>query len=192
MAVGGNVADLEIRTAYDGAAMHARDLVPWRDFTIETSWSPTVAAVELQKRIGERRFFGGGDTPFTGTVDGSVFRFSRRIAYRNSFLPMIVAVIEPSHHNGARIRVQMRLHVLVMVFMAVWMTGATLAGLVGLTALARGQPAGLAALAFPLFGAALSTIPFALEARLAERLLREIYAQAPAPPAPPESGVAYR
>jgi hypothetical protein len=149
--------------------------------------------VELQKRIGERRFFGGGDTPFAGTGDGSVFRFSRRIAYRNSFLPRIVAVIEPSHLDGARVRIQMRLHLFVMVFMAVWMTGATLASVVvGLATLSEGQLAGLLAFAFPLTGAAMATIPFALEARTAERLLREIYARAPALPAPPESGVAYR
>jgi hypothetical protein len=173
--------------------MRARELLPWRDFTIETSWPPSVAAIELQKLIGERRFFGGGDMPFAGTRDGSVFRFSRRIAYRNSFLPMIVAVVEPSHHDGARVRVQMRLHVFVMLFMGIWMTGATLVSvMVGFATLSRGQPAGLLALAFPLAGAGMTTIPFAFEARTAEHLLREIYARAPALPAPPETGVAYR
>jgi hypothetical protein len=40
--------------------MRLRDLVPWRDFVIETSWSPDVTMVELAKRIGAPRlpFFG--------------------------------------------------------------------------------------------------------------------------------------
>jgi len=69
--------------------MHVRDLLPWRELTIETSWSPDVAAAELADRIGKPRFFGGGDTLFVGDrLNEREFRFSRRISYRNSFLPV--------------------------------------------------------------------------------------------------------
>ncbi len=59
--------------------MRARDLLPWRDFTIETSWSPEVAALELGRRVGARSFFarahGSGDEPFVGEErDGKTFR----------------------------------------------------------------------------------------------------------------------
>jgi hypothetical protein len=175
--------------------MQLRDFLPWRDLVIETSWPPNAAALEIRKRIGQRRFFGGGDTPFVGKAIGErEFRFQRTISYRNSFLPMVHAVVEPSRDGGARVRIRMRLHLFVMAFMMVWMTGATLGGgAVGLVSLAHGQlRGGLIALAFPTFGVALVTIPFAMEARIAERLLRELFAVAPGLPPRPETAVSYR
>lgn len=66
------------------------------------------------------------------------------------------------------------------IFGAFWMTGATLGAIFsGLGGVLRGQPAGLLAFALPLAGGAFLTVPFALEARTAERLLREIFAPAP-------------
>ena len=171
--------------------MRPSDLIPWRHFTIETSWSPEVADIELRKRIDG--LLGTGDEVFRGrSTRNGQYKFQRVISYRNSFLPVITATVEPSHHNGARVRIRMRLHALVAIFMQLWMTGAMAGAIVGILALGSGQPAGLIALALPVFGAGLTTIPFALEARAAERLLREVYAAAPALPAPPETGAAYR
>jgi hypothetical protein len=164
----------------------ARDFLPWRNFAIETSWSPEVAALELQKRIGARGLGGArepGGAPFAGEALGDMsFRFTRVIAYRNSFLPVIRATVRPSSAPGAhaRIHVTMRLHQFVMAFGFVWMSGALLGGLsAGLVAVRSGNLGGLVALGFPLFGAVLFTVPFAIEARIAERLLREVYAAAP-------------
>jgi hypothetical protein len=170
-------------------------LIPWRAFDIGTSWSPAVAVIELKKSVDQHTLFfgGGGNAPFVGDVRGETkFLFRRRIAYRNSFLPIIRVVVEPSHHGGTRLRVTMRLHLFVTAFMAVWMTGGAVGAVGGLAAVFAGQPAGLVALAFPLFGAGLVGIPFALEARRAESLLRSIYANAPALPEPPDTGQAYR
>lgn len=174
--------------------MRPSDLIPWRDFTVDTSWSPEVADIELRKRIGG--LLGTDGAAFKGRSVGPVgqrqYRFQRVISYRNSFLPVISASVEPGYREGARVRVRMRIHALVAVFMAFWMTGATLGGVFGGVAmLVHGQAAGLVALGLPIFGAGLITIPFALEARVAERLLREMYALAPALPRP-ESGEAYR
>jgi hypothetical protein len=123
--------------------MRARELLPWRNFVIGTSWSPDIAIVEIQKRVGVRGFLdmGGGSEPFAGRlVNGNEFHFSRRISYRNSFLPVISATVEPSHREGARIRVTMRMNLFVMVFMTIWMTGATFGGVtVFVAALASGQ-----------------------------------------------------
>jgi hypothetical protein len=163
--------------------MQPRDLLPWRELTIETRWSPDVAAAELAERIGKRTFFGGGDTLFVGDrLNEREFRFSRRIAYRNSFVPVIRAVVEASDHGGSRIRIRMKLHALVMPFMAFWMTGATCGGLpAGIASLWQRNVWGLIGLALPVFGAALVTVPFAIEAQSAERLLRDLFASAPNP-----------
>jgi hypothetical protein len=160
--------------------MRLRDLRPWRDFVIETRLAPNMASAELEKLVGA-----GG--PFIHKPSsGRERRFCRRISYRNSFLPMIGVVVEPSP-TGARVRISMRLHVFVMAFMTLWMTGATLGCLAMLTVGLRQQnPIALFALVFPLFGAALVSIPFALEARIAEDLLREPFA------GPPKPGEPYR
>jgi hypothetical protein len=178
--------------------MRPRDFLPWREFTIETSWSPDVAAVELKKHIAKRGFFGrardGGNAAFVGDIsEGTSFRFARAIRYNNSFLPVIVATIQSSDANGARIRVRMRLHRWVAAFMCVWMAGAVLGSVACcVAALAHGKLAGLLAPALPLFGTALVIVPFAIEARIAERLLREIYPAAPGRAIPPNAGASVR
>jgi hypothetical protein len=175
-------------------AVFLRELIPWRTFVIETRWPPEVAAIEVKKVIDKPTLFGAiGDAPFVGKAKSQTeFVFRRRISYRNSFLPIIRAVVEPSHNGGARIRVRMRMYLFAMGFLLVWSTGGAFAGLAGLVALSEGQVAGLVGVAFPLFGLALTCVPFALEARIAERLLRAIYAAAPPLPPPPETGQAYR
>jgi hypothetical protein len=77
-------------------------LIPWRTFEIVTSWSPDVAVIELKKSIDQSRLYlRGGNAPFLGDVRGtSDFQFSRRIGYRNSFLPVIRVVVEASWHSG--------------------------------------------------------------------------------------------
>jgi hypothetical protein len=169
-------------------------LIPWRTFVVETAWSPEVAAIELGKIIEKPVLFARGEAPFVGkAVTATEFVFRRQISGRNSFLPRIHAVIEPSHHGGSHIRVDMRMHIAVIAFMAVWMTGATCGSLtVGIAAVHQGREAALPWVLFPLFGAAMIAIGFAPEARKAEHLLRALYARAPALPSPPDTGQAYR
>jgi hypothetical protein len=171
-----------------------RELIPWRTFVVETRWPPEIAAVEVKRAIHQPTLFGsGGDAPFVGKVKSETeFVFRRRISYKNSFLPIVRAIVEPSRHGGARIRVRMRMHSFALCLILVWITGGAFAVLAGLVALFEGQMAGLIGIAFPVVGLGLACTPFALEARVAERLLRAIYAAAPALPPPPETGQAYR
>ena len=173
--------------------MRARNLLPWRDFVIETSWPPNVAATEIKKRIGKPRLFGRSDETFVGksTSEGE-FRFSRAIRYKNSFLPIIHAAVEPSYRDGARVRVRMRLHGLVLAFMAIWMTAAASGALVGLVSLARGRPVGLVGVVFTVSVASFVAVTFSREADVAEALLRRIFAAAPALPSAPDTGAPYR
>ena len=136
---------------------------------------------------------GGGYAPFVGRGTSPYdFEFSRRIDYRNSFLPVVRTTVEASHRGGALVRVTMRMNPFVIAFTSLWMSGATLGGLGGLIGLLNGHPAGLLGLAFPLFGAALFGIGFGVEAHKAEALLRAVYAAAPGLPPTPETGEAYR
>jgi hypothetical protein len=178
----------------EAMTMRMRDLVPWRNLVIDTSWAPEVAADELRKHMAAPRSWGdgGGDAPFAGReLDGGRFEFSRVISYRNSFLPVIRAVIEPSPQGGARVRVAMRLEPSVVAFMRVWMRFSVLGVMLGLTFLFLGEIMGLAALSLPVLGVALCTVSFAVEAGKAERLLREIFGVASALQAPPRTGDAY-
>jgi hypothetical protein len=158
-----------------------RDFIPWRAFEIRTRWSPEVAAIELKKAIDQGSLiFGRGETAsFVGDVRGPrKFRFRRRVGYRNSFLPIIRVAVEPAQEGGACLRVTMRLSWFALAFMTGWMIAATVAALRGLSAALAGHPGGLTALAFPLFGAVLVGVPFALEARAAEKLLHFIFEDA--------------
>jgi hypothetical protein len=172
-----------------------QDLVPWRELTIDTTWPPEVVAIEIRKRLAPRvprplYAFGFGvpspDHPFVGKGEGAHFVFSRAIGYRNSFLPVIILSVA-AHDEGSRLNLRMRLNAVVMAFMGVWMTGATIGSLsIAVAGLYDGNPAGLVGLLFPLFGGGLMSGGFAYEARRAEALLRDIF---PTPPPPPPEPV---
>lgn len=57
--------------------------------------------------------------PYQGKIIGNTFNISRIISYRNSFLPQISGNIENTF-SGSLIRVRMRLHVAVIVFLCIW------------------------------------------------------------------------
>jgi hypothetical protein len=180
--------------------MRLHELQPWRSFVIETRWSPEVAITELQKRIDVPGFFdlGEGTAPFAGRrlKNKDAFGFSPRASapgQANGFKPVVHAAVEPSHRDGARIRVTMRMQLFTMVFMMAWMGGATYGALTFLVrTLPDGNLAGVFALLLPMFGVFLYIRGFVLEARKSEHMLREIFASAPALPAPVDTGVAYR
>ena len=160
--------------------MHARDLLPWRDFVVETRWSPGVAAIELKNRVGPRRFYAGGGTPFVGeSVNEAEFRFRRAISYRNSFLPHIQVAVEPAGDRGARVHVRMRMHPAVLTLTVLWLVGMTIAAIAELSTPWH-RHAGPMALVMPVIGIVVVVLSFGLEARKAEAMLREIYAPAPA------------
>lgn len=57
--------------------------------------------------------------PYQGKVVGSTFNISRIISYRNSFLPRISGSIENTF-SGSLIRVKMKLHIAVIIFLCIW------------------------------------------------------------------------
>ena len=160
--------------------MRGRDLLPWRDITIDTSWPPAVVHTELAKQMDPPRLRGdSGDGPFIGeALSQGHFRFRRHIGYRKALRPTLVAIVEPAAHGGSRIRVHMRLHPMTAILLSLWLALATFIGV------PLGVQTAVVGLLMLVFGAAITCIPFALEARSSERMLREIFAKAPARPEP--------
>ena len=76
-------------------------------------------SVEPQKKSWSAIFGAGSIKPYEGQIYSNTFDISRNINYRNSFLPQINGVIEQGY-DGTTIKVKMRLHVLVIVFLCVW------------------------------------------------------------------------
>src|SRR5215469_14493411 len=153
------------------------ELVFWRSFDITTTWTQEEATIELAKMVGQSSFFAGADpvTPFVGAWVGDRFRFRPRLRRRrNSFSPVIEAVIAP-HPRGALIRVTMRLSSFVLVFMGVWITGATLGAIALLGAALAGLPQGLLAPLVPILGGYMTAAGFEAEARPVEALLRSLF-----------------
>jgi hypothetical protein len=132
--------------------------------------------VELTKMVGQSSFFGGVDpvTPFVGAWVGDRFRFRPRVRHRNSFAPVIEAMIAPDP-RGARVHVTMRLSSFVLVFMGVWMTGATVGAIALLSAGLAGFPPGLLGPLLPILGGYMTSAGFEAEARPAEALLRALF-----------------
>lgn len=160
----------------------AMKILPWRTLQLPTALAPSEAATLFAESVGEGRTFRGE------RGDELHFEVTRIIDYRNSFLPVIRIAFEPREGGGALVHVRMRLHIAIAIFGAVWMTGATLGGLVSISAgFTKGEPK-LAAfgMVFPLAGAAMFCGGFGYEAARAERLLRETF------PPPPDPGPPYR
>lgn len=156
-------------------------LLPFDSFSIDTPLSASEAAARLANVVEPRRLLrlGGGEKPFEGVVSGDSFAIRRVIGYRNSFLPEIRGRIEATA-SGSRVRGTMRLHPLVLVFMALWVGFAAMLTIMALSGLQDpgedGPPIG-GALALLLFGWALVTLPFTIEARIARGRLAALLAE---------------
>jgi hypothetical protein len=96
-------------------------LIPYYWFTITTDAPVAVVTQRLAAEVAPRTFFPfrRPKQPFQGVVKEEGFKVSRVIHYRNSFLPIIGGRFQ-AQEQGTVIQVGMRLHWLVMVFIAVW------------------------------------------------------------------------
>jgi hypothetical protein len=109
---------------------------------------------------------------FIGSVDGNAFLLRSDIRYRNSFLPRIKGLVEPSA-GGSRIVVTMNLHPIVGVFALIWFGGV---GVGAFAVLANGNiGAGPTLIPFGMlvFGVALTLGGFYPEAFKARRILEQ-------------------
>lgn len=94
-------------------------MLPQKRFSIQSALSPDQARSRLLEAIGPARktVLSRDSRPFTGSMTGGSFRITRTSRGRNSFRPLIRGSIEPSD-RGSRIQGTMRLHEVVLGFMA--------------------------------------------------------------------------
>lgn len=90
---------------------------------------PMAQAVDtLQRATAAWKFtlWGGQPETFLGRVDAYGFELRRNIRYRNSFLPQVRGEFEAA---GAKtlIKLRLRLHPVVLIFMCIWMSGVGMA-----------------------------------------------------------------
>jgi hypothetical protein len=157
-------------------------ILPYERLTIETTLSIEEARRRLADAIEPKRMMRWGWStsakPFEGAITGDRFEMSRIIRYRNSFLPQISGQIRQGY-QGAAIDLTLQLHLLVLIFMAVWLAGVGGAALLFIgTALGGGsfQPFSLIPVGMLVFFVLLSTLAFNFEASKAKALLNQLFA----------------
>lgn len=78
--------------------------------------------IEPEKTFWFGMFNRSSTKSYEGQIKGQRFNIKRIIKYRNSFLPRINGVIERDF-DGLTIKVKMRLHIFVIVFLCIWCGG---------------------------------------------------------------------
>ncbi|MCA9934597.1 MAG: hypothetical protein H6662_01050 [Ardenticatenaceae bacterium] len=103
-------------------------LIPYTRLTLKTYLSAPEAERRLALRVRPRSwlqvrsFWAKKDLAhdFVGKVEDGRFNINRIIYYRNSFLPIIIGQFHEDL-GDTRIEITMRLHYLVLAFLAVWL-----------------------------------------------------------------------
>jgi hypothetical protein len=164
--------------------------LPYQTLMIETPMSPVEAMERLAAQVGPRPgllggFWGADYKPYTGTVRAAEFKLTRNLMYRNSFRPVIIGRAEATAH-GALVRVSLRPDFAVLLFMLLWVGLLVEFELAELWAYWEAWQAGEPRpwppirLEVPglmlLAGYGLAWVGFRLEAALAERFLRRLFA----------------
>jgi hypothetical protein len=167
--------------------MRLRELLPWREFVIETSWPPSIAAVEIEKVFGESWCLDSPKAPIASVdrvpANLDPAPFSEKLLYQGTAL-VIRAVVDGAPHGGSSVHVRMSTRSGILVRRAVISAGLCLLGVV------VGIPVGLVLVAVPLLAAWLlmaTAFPFVLPSREVERFLRSLFVGAP-----PGTGEGYR
>jgi hypothetical protein len=168
--------------------MRARDLLPWRDFTIETSCTPQATHDTIDRLCEHSALYGRStDAPFAG---GSTARGAFEL-HPNDEQPTLVGVVArvvvvPGHACGAQVRVAVGLP---------WRVAACLpflAAPVLIDVFTADHRWLVAAVPLTAMALALLIASFRHEAGAVEQTLRSAFAEAPGVPAPPETGVPFR
>ncbi|BDG03127.1 hypothetical protein [Anaeromyxobacter oryzae] len=156
---------------------------PYEKVTLESPLQPDELADRLSSMVEPPRMFrwpwDPSERSFEGRVEGRRFRIWRLLKFeRNSFQPVLVGEIAPSH-RGSTVRVVLRLHRVVAGFMVLWLAFPLSTAIWTQVERGRGGLDALFLLAFAAFGYLICTVPFRLEVRRALRLLAPLATVAP-------------
>ena len=122
--------------------------------------------------------FGNSSTKlYEGKINNLTFDIKRIITYRNSFIPRISGVINHDF-DGTTIKVKMRLHIFVIIFICIWSSGVGLGCLAVLTSLlADGtfHPATIIPFGMLIFMYVLTMGAFKYESNISKKGLQELF-----------------
>ena len=134
--------------------------------------------IEPEKTFRLTGVFGNSDhKSYEGSINGNSFKMTRIISYKNSFLPRIKGTVEKDF-NGAKVKVKMRLHPFVIVFMVIWFGGIGIGCLAALTISSTSQnfePMTLIPVGMLIFGYLLVTGGFKYESIKSKEYLAELF-----------------
>lgn len=157
--------------------------LPYEKFVIKTHLAPDIILKRLDEatEAGSRwAFFWQEHKPYQGKITGNEFEIHRWISYRNSFLPMIKGRIDPEM-GGSKVYVTMSMHILVILFMCVWLGFFLLASLASISDVLISFYSGTAfnwlaavPLGFVLFGYLMIMFGFKTEAAKSRKFLNEL------------------
>jgi hypothetical protein len=149
-------------------------LIPYEKFQIDTGLSSAELVQRIRSITGEKKLFNFSPLhEFSGHVNENGFEIVKNITYRNSFLPIIEGKIEPKS-TGAKVTISMRLHLLVMCFMAIWFSGVGIGCLLVMSKMEEFSWPMLSPFGMLFFGVALVSGGFWFEASKQKVRLKEI------------------
>ena len=102
--------------------------LPTENITYKTRLNEDEIIRRLSDHIEPEKTFRFGifssDSPisYEGQINGQTFNIRRITRYQNSFLPRIYGVLERDS-DGLTIKVKMRLHIVIIVFLCIWCIG---------------------------------------------------------------------
>lgn len=151
--------------------------LPFETIIIDTPLTKEETISNLRSNIEREKTFclwNKSDTKaFEGQLTTNEFEIKRIISYRNSFLPIIKGRIE-TFGTGTRLTVNMRLHVAVMTFMAVWFGFVGLFFIASLSSLEDRSDTSLFPLGMLLFGYPLTMGGYLFESYRTKEILTDI------------------
>ncbi|NME72833.1 hypothetical protein [Flammeovirga aprica] len=133
--------------------------------------------IEPKKAIRITGIFGSSNhKPYEGSIEKNTFQMNRIINYRNSFLPIINGVVEKGKY-GTEIKVKMKLHIFVMLFISIWLGIAAIASLALFPMLLMGNFDSISSLPFWMFvfGYVVVLGGFKYESRKSKKYLAELF-----------------
>jgi len=133
--------------------------------------------IEPEKTFRFGIFSSGSTKSYEGQINGQTFNIKRIIGYRNSFLPRIKGIIERDY-DGITIKVKMRLHIFVIVFLCFWCSGVGLGCIAILTQSFENSefnPTTLIPFGMLLFAYGLTMGGFKFESNKSKKYLQKIF-----------------
>lgn len=138
------------------------NLLPYEKFEIRTRFNTQ----EIQSRMAETPKYKGKSIP-------NGFTAIRVITYRNSFLPIIKGEIQDDGRGKSIVTVTMKLHILVSVFMGIWLSFVSIFCILFLTTTSELDVPDIFQYVLPfamlVFGLVLTYVPFKVEAKKSKR-----------------------